>query len=240
MIVQACLNGARPSDWHSRLPLTPEAMAQDAVRCISAGAAELHVHPRDAAGRESLFAVDETVAALRSACPGTLIGVSTGDWIEKDQDRTLSAIEGWAEPPDYASVNLVEKDAPSTMDALLRRGVGIEAGLATVADAERLCTLPGRHRVLRVLIEIEEQDSGAALAAADAIARILQENGLRKPILLHGFDASVWPLVERTFERFWSTRVGLEDGRLLPDGTVAAGNADLVRAATELRPAAAN
>ena len=240
MIVQACLNGARPADWHERLPLTPKAMAKDAARCIAAGAAELHVHPRDADGRESLFAVDETIAALRSACPGTLIGVSTGDWIEKDQERTVSAIENWSEPPDYASVNLVETDAPSTMDALLRRGVGIEAGLATVADAERFCTLPGRHRVLRVLIEIEDQDTGAALAAADAIACVLEENGLRKPILLHGFDLCVWPLVERAFERLWSTRVGLEDGRLLRDGAVAADNTDLVGTATALRSAKAN
>lgn len=240
MIVQACLNGARPADWHERLPLTPAAMAEDAALCVAAGAAELHVHPRDADGRESLFAVDETVAALRSACPGTLIGVSTGDWIENDQERTIAAIEGWSEPPDYASANLVEEDAPSTIDALMRRGVGVEAGLATVADAERLCALPGRDRVLRVLIEIEEQETGAALAAADAIARVLEENGIRKQILLHGFDASVWPLVERAFERRWSTRIGLEDGRLLPDGKVAAGNADLVRAATRPRSAVAN
>lgn len=240
MIVQACLNGARPADWHKRLPLTPEAMAEDAVRCVAAGAAELHVHPRDADGRESLFAVDETVSALRAACPGTLIGVSTGDWIEKDNERTHAAIESWSEPPDYASVNLVEDNAPSVIDALMRRGVGVEAGLATVADAERLCTLPGRHRVLRVLIEIEEQDTGAALEAADDIAGVLEENGIRKQILLHGFDASVWPLVERAFERRWSTRIGLEDGRLLPDGTVAADNIELVRTATELRPAVAN
>jgi uncharacterized protein (DUF849 family) len=47
-------------------------------------------------------------------------------------------------------------------------------------------------------------------------------------ILLHGFDATVWPLVTLARQRRWSTRVGLEDGRHMPDGVVANGNAALV------------
>ena len=67
MIVQACINGARPRDFHPRLPLTAEAMAADAAACVAAGAAELHIHPRCADGRESLAAVDETVLAVRKS-----------------------------------------------------------------------------------------------------------------------------------------------------------------------------
>ena len=66
---------------------------------------------------------------------------------------------------------------------------------------------------------------------ADAILAVLAEAGVRKPILLHGFDATVWPFVEHAFARGFSTRVGLEDGSALPDGTVAASNAALVEAA---------
>ncbi len=62
MIVQACINGARPRDFHPSLPLDAHAMASDAAACVAAGAAELHIHPRGADGRESLSAVDETVA----------------------------------------------------------------------------------------------------------------------------------------------------------------------------------
>src|SRR5438874_6337212 len=101
MIVQACINGARRRDFHPKLPLTAEAMASDAAACIAAGAGELHIHPRSADGRESLAAVDETVLAVRRACPGTLIGVSTGAWIENDVTRTRAAIAGWRELPDY-------------------------------------------------------------------------------------------------------------------------------------------
>ncbi len=234
MIVQACLNGARRSDFHPRLPLTAEAMAHDAAACVSAGAAELHIHARGTDGRESLSAVDATILAVRRACPGTLVGVSTGAWIEKDVERTRTCIAAWRELPDYASVNLSEADAPAVIELLQRRGVGVEAGLASVADAERFLTLPDHNRTLRVLIEIGEQDLDAARQVADDIAAVLGRAGLRRPILLHGFDATVWPFVELARERRWSTRIGLEDGKHLPDGATAADNVALVAAAVAI------
>jgi uncharacterized protein (DUF849 family) len=230
MIVQACINGARPADYHPRLPLTPQQMADDASACVLAGAAELHLHPR-ANGRESLTAVDATVLAVRAACPGTLIGVSTGAWIEKDEARTRDCIAGWKELPDYASVNLSEADAPAIMDLLRQRGVGIEAGLATAEDAQRFVALRDPNRVLRILIEIEEQALPAGIEIVQEIFTILRAAAIRRRILLHGFDASVWPFVDLAAERRWSTRVGLEDGRDLPDGSVAPDNATLVAAA---------
>lgn len=236
MIVQACLNGARPATYHLALPLTAEAMAMDAAACVAAGAAELHLHPRGPDGRESLApaVVDATVLAVRRACPGTLVGVSTGAWIEGDADRALACIEGWRELPDHASVNLSEPGAPAVMERLWRRGVGVEAGLASVADAERLVALGLGARALRILVEVEEQDEAKALAVADGIEAVLARAGLRRPLLLHGLDATVWRLVARAAERRLSTRVGLEDGRSLRDGSAAPGNAALVAAAAAL------
>ena len=231
MIVQACLNGARERSFHPALPLTAQAMARDAAACVAAGAAELHIHPRGPDGRESLAAIDATIPLVRKACPGTLVGVSTGAWIEDDEARTRSLIDGWRELPDYASVNLSEHDAPAVMERLRWRGVGMEAGLASVADAERLVGFDGGDRIFRVLIEISEQDLAKASAVADGIFAVLERAGMRRPILLHGENATVWPFVELAAERRWSTRVGLEDGRTLPDGTVAPGNAALVAAA---------
>ena len=234
MIVQACLNGARPSDFHPRLPLTAEALALDGASCVAAGAAELHIHPRGKNGRESLMAVDATIPAVRKACPGTLVGVSTGAWIENDEERTRSFIAGWKELPDYASVNLSEADAPAVMELLRRHGVGIEAGLATIVDAHRLVNLPDHGRIFRILIEIEGQDLGVAREVADGITAVLDRAGLRRPILLHGADATVWPFVELAHQRRWSTRVGLEDGKHLADGTAAFDNAALVTAAVAI------
>ena len=234
MIVQACINGARPRDFHPKLPLTAQAMASDAAACVAAGAAELHIHPRDADGRESLAAVDATILAVRQACPGTLIGVSTGAWIENDVSRTRAAIAGWRQLPDYASVNLSEADAPAVMELLRQRGVGIEAGLATVADAERFVGLAGHNQVLRILIEIDIQDLSKALDEAHGIAAVLDRADVRRPILLHGADATVWPFVDLARSKRWSTRVGLEDGKMLADGRVAKDNAEIVAAAVAI------
>jgi uncharacterized protein (DUF849 family) len=115
MIVQACLNGDRPASYHPNLPVTIEALVEDGWQVINAGASELHIHIRDHEGLESLHPdwVDATIRALRAQLPGTLIGISTGAWIEKDDDRLLALIDTWKASPDYASVNLGEKVAPA-------------------------------------------------------------------------------------------------------------------------------
>jgi uncharacterized protein (DUF849 family) len=110
--------------------------------------------------------------------------------------------------------------------------------LASAADAERLVRLGLGALTLRVLVEIEEQVLDAAMAAADAILAVLARASLRKPVLLHGFDATVWPFVERAARQGFSTRVGLEDGFALPDGTAAPSNAALVAAAAAIFAAA--
>src|SRR5271167_696548 len=190
MIIQACVNGARDVDFHPALPLTVEAMGRDGASCVVAGASELHLHPRGLDRRESLAAatMNATVLAVRRACPGTLIGVSTGEWIEGDERRTLASIDAWDELPDYASVNLGEAAAPAVMEKLRQRGIGIEAGLAAIADAERLVKLDSGKRVLRILIEISEQNIGEALTVADGVFAVLDRAELRRPLLLHGLD----------------------------------------------------
>ncbi|TCT29271.1 3-keto-5-aminohexanoate cleavage protein [Martelella mediterranea] len=234
MIVQACINGARPSDFHPALPLTIRAMVRDSVQCVEAGASELHIHPRNADGVESLNATDELISSLRRACPGTLVGVSTGDWIEGDAAATRNAITNWKMPPDYASVNLSEDNAPAIMALLEQMGVGVEAGLATADDAKRFITLPESRRVFRILVELDEQQPDEADHIADDIAKLLADAGLARPILLHGCDATVWHFVRRARQNLWSTRVGLEDGCFLESGEVAESNAALVEEAVKI------
>lgn len=232
MIVQACINGPRPAEYHPRVPLTLDRMVTDARACIAAGAAELHIHPRRD-GRETLAAIDETITAIRAACPGTFVGVSTGAWIEQDIKRTRDLIRAWRERPDYASVNLSEEDAPAVISLLNEIGVGVEAGIATVADAERFVALPNANRSLRILIEIDEQDLAKGRQMALDIEAVLTRAGIRKPIQLHGFDATVWDFVDMAAAERFSTRVGLEDGKHLPDGSEARDNAELVSIAVE-------
>ncbi len=237
MIIQACINGARSAEYHPRLPLTPAAMAAAARGCVLAGAAEIHLHIRDRQGKESLAAadVDATVQEIRRACPGTLLGISTGEWIENDMERTLSCIRQWRVGPDYASVNLGESGALPVMRQLRAAGVGIEAGLGSLADAEKLLASGYLPQVLRILIEIEQQDAVQAMAQAHGIMGLLAGQRVRRPRLLHGFDATVWPLAALALGQGISTRVGLEDSRYLPDGQLAADNAALVAAAMAIK-----
>ena len=120
------------------------------------------------------------------------------------------------------------------MELLRSAGVSIEAGLATVADAERFVALADHLKVFRILIEIEEQELEAAVAIADGITAVLSRAGATRSILLHGFDATVWDFVRLARERNWSTRMGLEDCRLMPDGTLAPDNAALVAEAVAI------
>lgn len=240
MIVQCCLNGARAPNFHPRLPATPDAIVADAVAAVAAGAAEIHVHIRNAEGHESLAvdAVDPLIARLRAKLPGTLIGISTGTWIERDDDRGLACIGSWREPPDYASVNLSEPGAPAVIERLRRQGIGIEAGIWTVADAAQLAALDLARHCLRVLVEIHADGEPDGVAAAASVLDGLTRAGVRRPILLHGRDGSAWPLVHYAAAHRFSTRIGFEDVATMPDGTPAPENAALVRAAVAIVGAA--
>jgi uncharacterized protein (DUF849 family) len=204
MIVQACLNGNHPPNYHPNLPVTIEALVDDGRQVIGAGASELHIHIRDQNGLESLHPdrVEATIRALRAQLPGTLIGVSAGAWIEKDDDRLLGFIDSWRVLPDYASVNLSEKAAPALFEKLHRLAVGIEAGLAQAEDAARLLELGLTRFALRILVEIGEQDLDRAHVAADEILAVLGRSAIQKPVLLHGTDASAWPLLRRAIAEF--------------------------------------
>jgi uncharacterized protein (DUF849 family) len=237
MIIQACLNGRHPANYHRALPVTIESLVRDGKEVVGTGASELHIHVRDQNGLESLKPehVDAIVRALKSKLPGTLIGVSTAAWIENDEERTLAYLSGWTVLPDYASVNLGERNAPVLIERLHHLHIGVEAGLANAADAERLVELSLQKFALRILVEVDEQDENWANAVADEILEVLHRSDLAKPILLHGVNATAWPLLERAVESGFSTRIGLEDVSILPDGSTARSNADLVLAAAGLR-----
>jgi uncharacterized protein (DUF849 family) len=236
MIVQACLNGGKRSADNPAVPTTIPALIADGQNVLKVGASELHLHVRNVNGIESLAPedVDATIKALREALPGTLIGISTGAWIEKDDDRTLDYVGRWRVPPDYASVNLREKNAPAVMETLHRRGIGIEAGIAEKQDAERLLKLGLDRLSLRILVEVGEHDVDRAYALTDEIMGVLRGAPFPRPILLHGDDASAWPLLKRALESGFSTRIGFEDVKVLPDGSAAASNSELVAAAVQI------
>jgi uncharacterized protein (DUF849 family) len=184
-------------------------------------------------------AVDAAVARVRDAC-GVPVGVSTSAEIEPDPERRLRLVRAWHEP-DYASVNLSEPGAAELMEVLVGMGVGVEAVVWTVEDAERLASSGLGARITRILVEPGEpqlegsQDEAArALELVDAIHRTLDRYGLLAPRLQHGDGRAAWELLRDAVRRGLDTRIGLEDTLVCPDEERTAGNEALVRAAREL------
>jgi uncharacterized protein (DUF849 family) len=237
MWLQACLNGSRTATEHPAAPLTPAAIAADARRVLEAGAAALHVHPRDQAGIESLApdVVAATLTAIREACPGLAVGISTAASIEPDLARRLASIEAWTVLPDFVSVNLSEPGIEQVLAVLVRRAVGLEAGIWTAEDARYLLTLTDTPWV-RLLLEPWESDPEQANMIVDAIEDVLGDALPHVPRLVHGTDGAVWALLERAMRGGHVSRVGLEDTLLLPTDEPAPDNAALVRAAKALTP----
>jgi uncharacterized protein (DUF849 family) len=116
-------------------------------------------------------------------------------------------VERWDVLPDFASVNLPEEGVPELVDALLRRRIGVEAGLVDPADGDRAATL------------------------AETVDEALDRAGVEVPRVHHAGGIATWTVLERAIERGRDVRVGLEDTLVLPDGRPARDNADLVRAA---------
>ena len=236
MWLQACLNGSRTSSEHSAVPLTPAALADDARRVLAAGAVSLHVHSVDNAGVESLApdVVGATLKAIREACPGVAVGISTAAYIEPDLSRRLTLIDTWTVLPDFVSVNLSEPGIEQVISVLLRKNVGLEVGIWTGADARFLLTL-ANVPCLRLLLEPWESDPEQANMMVDAIEVVLGDALPQVPRLIHGTDEAVWPLLKRAMRSGHVSRIGLEDTLLLPSGDIATDNAELVRAAKALK-----
>jgi uncharacterized protein (DUF849 family) len=233
VLLQAALNGDRTRADHPAVPLSADELAADAAACVAAGAGAIHLHPRDGEGRERLDAelVDRVVTAVRAAC-GVPVGVSTGAWIEPDLERRLALIRRWT-APDYASVNLSEDGSGDVMRALLDAGVGIEAGVWSVDDAERLAASGLGGRVTRILVEPVGLAPERADSEMDGIHAALDRLGLTAPRLEHGDGEATWVLIDDAARRGLDTRVGLEDTLHEPGGALTSGNAALVRAARE-------
>lgn len=110
----------------------------------------------------------------------------------------------------------------------------MEAGVWSADDAERLAVTGLGRRLTRILVEVVDAPADAAVAVADAIEAALDTNGLTAPRLIHGEDDACWPVLRHAFAVGRDTRIGLEDTLLLPDGSPANGNVDLMAAVNRL------
>lgn len=230
--MKACLNGARTRGEHPGVPQTPAELAADATAARQAGAFAVHVHPRDDAGAQTLSsrACDAAVAAIRAAVPGMPVGLSTSEAIDPDPFARAAAVRAWRQPPDFVSVNISELGWAGIARAALHSGIAVEAGLSEPEEAQELAGSSFSHQMLRWLVEV---DGGAD--DARAVAAAIPDGAAQ---LWHGSGHRTWEVLAAAAGGGRDVRVGLEDTLWMPDGRVAAGNAELVTAAVELTGAA--
>jgi len=233
IFLQAALNGDR---IHPAAPRNPTAIAEAARAAVDAGAQSVHVHAFDDAGRETLegAACAQVLRAIRVLCPESPISLTTSAAIVGDPRERFRIVEAWEEMPDLVSANQGEPGIVELCELLLSRGVGIEAGLLSIDDARAFVLSGFAGWCRRVLIEPLDVGPDAAVQHAAEMEDIVVSAGIKLEQVHHGYGIACWAVNRRGLDRGHGIRTGLEDITLLPDGTPARDNADLVAAAAHL------
>ena len=155
LIINAAITGMVPTrDRVPHVPVTPDQIVREAIRCAEAGAAIVHLHARDEDGRptwrKDVYA--EFIPRIREAVPDLVICVTTSgrNYPEVEKRGEALTMEGDCKP-DMASLTLSSLNfitgpsvnAPETIQALaeMMRDRGIrpelevfDAGMAYVAE----------------------------------------------------------------------------------------------------------
>lgn len=231
--LQVALNGDR---IHSAAPRTPTDIAEAANAAVRAGAHSVHVHAFDSSDRETLDSAScaNVLRSIRRLCPATPISLTTSAMIVADPMERQRIVADWEDLPDLVTANQGEPGITELCEFLLSRGVGIEAGLLTSDDARAFVASRLASRCRRVLIEPLDLDPEVAVRHAAAMEEIVVSAGIVVEQVHHGYGVACWAVNRRALDRGYGIRTGLEDVTVLPDGSPARDNADLVTAAVSL------
>lgn len=238
MLLKAAINGGRASDGLSRVPVTLKEIVEASVSAVRAGADVVHAHLRTTGSEQTIspHAVGEWVRAMRAADPRIVIGTTTGLWTVSSHAERMDHIRAWPADalPDFASVAYSETGADDVAALVVERGMALESAVWSPEDVPALLHSRYLQRNIRILIEPEVEDPGEAVSQCRNIAADLRAAGVTAPILYHGFDETVWPVVRAAIEDGCETRIGFEDGVALPDGSIAVTNDELITAVRTL------
>lgn len=105
IIVKACLNGARGREDNPNVPWTPQEVADEAVRCLEAGAAVVHFHARSDDGAPSYETewYAETDRLIRQRCD-LVLNHTTIRPAAVEVETVLDYLRGTPEPVDMVSL----------------------------------------------------------------------------------------------------------------------------------------
>jgi uncharacterized protein (DUF849 family) len=258
-ILTCALTGVLTDPAQHPVPVTPAQMAAEARDAFNAGASVMHVHVRQqGAGMGHLPSWDpdvmeEVVGAIRAACPGVIINLTTGvvgkdisgplDCIRRIKPEIAACNAGslnylkikdngqWAWPP-MVFDNPVAK-VQQFLDVMAECGthpefecfdVGIVRSVTMYLKAGMLKPGMGRAEYNLVMGVASGMPCDADLLAL--LPRYMAPESIWQSTLIG--RAEIWPVHQRTADMGGMLRTGLEDTFYLPSGARASGNGALI------------
>jgi len=263
-ILTCALTGVLTNPKQHPVPVTPVQMAAEARDAFNAGAAAMHVHVRrqeEGMGHLPSWDPDvaaEVVSAIREACPGVIINLTTGV-IGKDVAGPLACIRRvrpeiaacnagslnylklrddgqWAWPP-MVFDNPVAK-VQQCLDVMAECGVhpefecfdvGIVRSVGMYLKAGMVQPGLGRPEYNFVMGVASGMPCDADLLAL--LPRWLAPGSVWQATLIG--RGEIWPVHQKTADLGGMLRTGLEDTFYLPGGERAGGNGVLIAALAE-------
>lgn len=258
VVVTCALTGVLTNPAMHPVPVTPAEMAAEARRAFEAGATVMHCHFRDQRPGMGFLptwdpdVVAEICDAIRAACPGVILNLSTGvvgpdisapaACLERVRPEMAALNAGslnylkiksngeWAWPPMLFD-NAVEK-ITAFLKVMNPLGVVPECEcfdtgiLRSVVMFEQAKLL---HRPVHVSLVMGV--SSGMPAKASWLPLLLEEMspGMAWQTILIGRE-DVWPVHRRAAELGGNLRTGVEDTFYLPDGSKTSGNGPLIEA----------
>ncbi len=266
VVVTCALTGVLTDPAQHPVPVTAAQMAAEARRAFEAGATVMHCHFRDqrpGMGHLPTWDPDvvaEIVHAIREACPGVIINLSTGV-MGKDISGPVACLE--RVKPEMAALNA------GSLNYLKLRRNGAWAWPPMLFDnsvrkIEQFLAVMDRHRIVP---ECECFDTGivrsvgmfhrkgmlgetAHVSLVMGVASGMPAKAAWLPLLVDELPPGakwqsivigrdeVWPVHQRTAELGGHLRTGVEDTFYLPDGSKTDGNGPLIEALVAVARAA--
>ena len=258
-ILTCALTGVLTDPTQHPVPVTPAQMAAEARDAFNAGASVMHVHVRQqGAGMGHLPSWDpdvmeEVVGAIRQACPGVIINLTTGvvgkdisgplDCIRRIKPEIAACNAGslnylkikdngqWAWPP-MVFDNPVSK-VQQFLDVMGECGthpefecfdVGIVRSVTMYIKAGMLKPGMGRAEYNLVMGVASGMPCDAHLL--ELLPRWMAPDSVWQSTLIG--RAEIWPVHQKTADMGGMLRTGLEDTFYLPNGERASGNGALI------------
>lgn len=245
LMVAVAPNGARKLKAdHPAIPLTPEELALEAQACVDAGACMIHLHVRDDEGGHSLDPdrYKRAIAAIRDRVgDGLIVQITTeavGIYKPDEQMASVRAVE-----PEAVSTAIRELVEDETAEDAARdfyawaheNGTLVQYILYDAADVKRFIDLRARGVLpdgpCSVLYVLGRYSVGQRSQPSDLLAFLEAAAGSDHD--WHWSVCAFGPLegaCALTVAGLGGhARVGMENNTLLNDGSLAPGNAALVR-----------